>query len=174
MLPPWKESYGKPREHIKKQRHYCANKDQPSQSYGFSSSHERIWKLDHKDGRTLKNWCFLILVLEKTFERPLDWKEIELVNPKGNQPWFIRRTDAEAETPIIWPPDVKSWLIGKAPDAGKERLKAGGKGGGRGWDGWMASPTQWTWPPKIRTKQNKKKLLSYVSHVRMVPDTLIG
>ena len=145
MLVPWKESYDKPREHIKKQRHYCANKDQSSQSYGFSSSHERIWKLDHKDGRTPKNWCFLILVLEKTFESPLDCKKIKLVNPKGNQPWFIGRTDAEPETPIIWPPDVKSWLIGKAPDAGKERLKAGGKGGGRGWDGWMASPTQWTW-----------------------------
>ena len=106
-----------------------------SQSYGFSSSHERIWKLDHKEGWTLKNWRFLILVLEKTSESPLDCKEIKLVNPKGNQPWFIGRTDAEAETPIMRPPDVKSWLIGKAPDAGKERLKAGGKGGGRGWDG---------------------------------------
>ena len=79
-----------------------------------------MWKLNHKEDWTLKNWCSLILVLENTFESPLDCKEIKLVNTKGNQPWFIGRTDDEAETPKIWPPDVKSWLIGKAPDAGKD------------------------------------------------------
>ena len=91
-----------------------------------------------------KNWCFWTVVLEKTFESPLNSKEIQPVHPKGNQSWrFIGRTDAEAETPILWPPDAKNWLIGK--DWCWERLKAGGKGDGRGWDGWMASPTQWTW-----------------------------
>ena len=79
------------------------------------------WNLDHKEGLALKNWCFQIVVLEKTLESPLDNKEIKPVNPKGNQPWiFIRRTDVEAETPILWPPDVKNWLIGKDPDAGKD------------------------------------------------------
>ena len=91
-----------------------------SQSYGFSSSHVPMWELDHKEGWVLKNWCFCTVVLEKTLESPLDYKEIKPVNPKGNQPWiFIERTDAEA--PIIWPPDVKSWLIGKeSADAGKD------------------------------------------------------
>ena len=82
---------------------------------------------------------------EKTLESPLDSKEIQLVHPKGNQPWiFIGRSDVGAETPILWPPDVKNWLTGKTPDAGKD-LKAGGEGDDRGWDGWMASPTRWTW-----------------------------
>ena len=91
-----------------------------SQSYGYSSSHVRMWELDHKVGCMPKNWCFRTVVLEKTLENPLDSKEINLVNPKGNQPWiFIGRTDAEAEAPIFWPPDVKSQLIGKYSDAGK-------------------------------------------------------
>ena len=108
------ESYDQPRPHIKKERHYFANKGPSSQSYGFSSSHVQMWKLDHKEGRTLKNWCFQIVVLEKTFQSPLDCKKIKAVNAKGNQPWiFIRKTDAEAEAPILWLPDVKSWLIGK-------------------------------------------------------------
>ena len=86
----------------------------------------------------------LNLVLEKTLESPLDCKKIKSVNPKGNQSsLFIRKTDAEAEAPILWPPDAKNWLTGKNPDAG--RLKAGGEGGNRGWDGWIASQTQWTW-----------------------------
>ena len=115
-----------------------------SQRYGFSSRHVQMWELNHKEGWVLKNWCFRTVLLEKTIKSLLDCKEIKPVNPKGNQPWiFIRSTDAEAETPILWPPDVKSWLIGKDPDA--ERLKAGGEGDDRGWDGWMASPTQWTW-----------------------------
>ena len=97
-----------------------------SQSYDFSSSHVWMWELDHKDGWALKNWCFQTVVLEKILESPLDSKEIKPVHPKGNQPWvFIGRTDAEAEAPILWPPDVKSRLIGKDPDARKERLRTG-------------------------------------------------
>ena len=116
-----------------------------SHSYGFSSSHVWTWELDHNEGWALKNWCFWIVVLEKTLKSPWDWKEIKAVNPKGNQSWiFIGRTDAEAEAPILWPPDLKSWLIGKDPDAGNDwRQKE--KGVGRGWDGWIASLTQWTW-----------------------------
>ena len=118
MFVPWKESYNKSRQHIKKQRHHFANKGLSSQSYGFSSSHVWMWELDHKEGWALKNWCFWTVVLEKTLESPLDSK-IKPVNPKGNQPWiFIGRTDAEA--PIIWPPDAKSRLTGKDPDAGKD------------------------------------------------------
>ena len=140
MLSPWKKSYAQPRQHIKKQRHYFANKGPSSQSYGFSSSHVWMWRLDHKESWALKDWCLWTVVLEKTLESPLDCKEIKLANPKGNQSWiFFRRTDAEAEAPILWPPDVKNW-----PWCW-ERLKAGGKGDNRGWDAWMASLTQWTW-----------------------------
>ena len=128
---------------IKKQRHYFGNTGPSSQSYGFSSNHVRMWELDHKESWTLKNWCFWTVVLEKTLESPLDCKEIQPVNPKGNQSWiFTGRTDAEAKAPILWPPDAKNWLTGKDPDV--ERLKAG-EGNDRGWDGWMASPTWWTW-----------------------------
>ena len=92
-----------------------------SKSYGFSSSHVRIWDLDHKEGWAPKNWCFQIVVLKKTLKSPLVSKEIKPVNPKGNQPWiFLGRTDAEAEAPILWPPDAKSWLTGKDPDIGKD------------------------------------------------------
>ena len=92
-----------------------------SQSYGFSSIHVWMWELDHKESWVLKNWCFWTVVLEKTLESPLDYKEIKTVNPKGNQSWiFIGRTDAEAETPIIWPPDAKNWFIWKDPDAEKD------------------------------------------------------
>ena len=108
-----------PRQHIKKQRHYFADKS-PSQSYGPSSSHEWMWELDHKENWALKNWCFWTVVLEKTLESSLDYKEIKLVNPKGNQSWiFIGRTDAEVEAPKLWLPDAKNWLIRKDPDAGK-------------------------------------------------------
>jgi len=146
MLAPWKKSYDQSRQHIKKQRHYFANKDPSSQSYGFSSGHVWMWELDCEEGsEAQKNWCFWTVVLEKTLESPLDCKEIEAVHPKGDQYWVMRgRTDAEAETPILWPPHAKSWLIGKDPDAG-EGLGAGREGKDRGWDGWMASPTQWTW-----------------------------
>ena len=100
---------------------YFANKGPSSQGYGFSSSHEWMWELDYEESWVLKNWCFWTLVLEKTLESPLDCKEIQPVHPKGDQFWvFFGRTDAEAETPLLWPPDEKSWLIGKDPDAGKD------------------------------------------------------
>ena len=122
MLVPWKKSYDKPRQCIKKQRHYFANKRPYSQSYGFSSSHVWMWEMDHKESWALKNWCFWTVVLEKTFESHLDCKEIKPVNPEGNQSWIITgRTDAEAEAPILWPRNLKSWLIGKDPDVGKDR-----------------------------------------------------
>ena len=121
MLAPWKKSYDQPRQHIKKQRHYFANKGPSSQAYGFSSSHVWMWKLGYKETWALKNWCFWTMVLEKTLESPLDCKDIQPVHSEGNQFWvFIRRTDVEAETPILWPPDVKSWLIWKDPDSGKD------------------------------------------------------
>ena len=109
---------------IKKHKHHFANKGPYSQSYGFSSSHVWLWELDHKQSWTLKNWCFWTVVLEKTLKSPLDCK-IKLVNPKGNQSWiFIRRTDADAEAPILWPHDVKNWLIWEDPDAGKDWRQA--------------------------------------------------
>ena len=121
MLAPWKKSYDKPRQCIKKQRHHFAGRGLYSQSYGVSSSCVQIWELDHNEGWAPKNWQFLTIVLEKTLDSPLDYKQIKLVNPKGNQPWiFIGRNDAKAETPILWPPDVKSWLNGKEPDVGKD------------------------------------------------------
>ena len=117
----WKKSYDQPRQHIKTQRHYLADKGPSSQNYGFSSSHVWMWQLDYKESWVLKSWCFLTVKLEKTLEGALDCKEILSVNPKGNQSWmFTERTDAEAETPILWPPDVKNWLIGKDPDARKD------------------------------------------------------
>ena len=124
------------------------------------------WELDYKESWVLKNWCFWTVVLEKTLESPLDCKEIQTVHPKGDQSWvFIGRIDAEAETPILWPPHAKSWLIGKDsdaeaenpilwtpvanswliwkdPDAGQDW---GQEKGMTEWDGWMASPNQWTW-----------------------------
>ena len=113
-LAPWKKSYDKPRQCIKKQRHHFANKGPYRQSYGLSSSYVPMQELDHKKGWAVKNWCFSIMVLEKTLESPLDSKEMKLVNPKGNQPWtFIWKTDAEAETSTLWLPEAKSWLIGK-------------------------------------------------------------
>ena len=174
MFAPWKKSYGKPRQHIKKQWHYFANKSLSIQSYDFSSSHVWMWELDHKEGwGELKNWCFCNVMLDKTLESPLDSREIKPVNPKRNQLWiFTRRTDAEAEAPIIWPHDMKSQPILKSdflsrtnedcirkltysyPSLfslslfifwGREILRARGEVGNRGWDGWIASPTQWTW-----------------------------
>ena len=114
MLAPWIKNYDKPRQCIKKQRHHFANKGPYSQRYGFSGSHVPMWQLNHKEGWALKNWCFSIVVLEKTLESPLDSKEIKPVNPKGNQYWIlIGSTDAEVEAPILWPPDAKSQFIGK-------------------------------------------------------------
>ena len=153
MLTPWKKSYDQPKQHIQKQRHYFANKGLSSQGYGFSGSHLWVWELDYKESWAPKNWCFWTVVLEKTLESSLDCKEIQPVNPEGNQSWiFIGRTDAEAESPILWPPVAKNWLIWKDPDAGKDWGQE--EKGDRGWDGWMASSTWWTWvwaSPRIWT-----------------------
>ena len=115
------KSYDQPRQHIKKQRHYFADKGPYSQSYGFSSSLVWMWELDYKESWVPKNWFFWTVGLEKTLENPLDCKEIQLVHSEGDQSWiFIGRTDAEAETPILWPPDAKNWPIWKGPDAWKD------------------------------------------------------
>ena len=104
-----------------------------------SSGHVWMWELDYKESWVPKNWCFWTVVLEKTLESPLDCKDIQPVLPKDQSWVFIERTDVEAETPIIWPPDAKSWLIGKDPDAGKDWGQE--EKGTTGWDGWMTSPT---------------------------------
>ena len=120
MPVSWKESYDKLTQHIKKQRHHFVDQSPYSQSYGFSSSHVKMWELDRKEDWVSKNWCFWTVVLEKILESLLDSKEVKPVNPKGNQPWiFTGRTNAEA--PILWPPDAKSILIGKDCDVGKDR-----------------------------------------------------
>ena len=134
------KSYDQPRQHIKKQGHYFANKGPSSQGYGFSSSHVWMWELEYKASWTPKNWCFWTLVLKKTLESPLDCKKIQSVHPTGNQSWiFIGRTDVEAETPILWPPDTKSWLIWKDPDAGKDWRQEKGMTGDEmvGWHYWL-------------------------------------
>ena len=127
-IAPWKKSYDQTSQHIKKQKHYFANKSlssqgyafSSSQGYAFSSSHVWLWELDYRESWVQKNWCFWIVVLEKTLESPLDCKEIQPVHPKGGESWvFIGRTDVEAETAILWPSDVKYGLICKEPDAGK-------------------------------------------------------
>ena len=120
-LAPWKKSYDQPRQHIKKQRHHFTNNGPSSQSYGFPNSHVWMWELDFKESWVLKIWCFWIVVLEKTLESPLDCKEVQPIHPKGDQPWdFFERNDAKAETPVLWPPHAKSWLIGKDSDAGRD------------------------------------------------------
>ena len=145
MLSPWKKSFDQPRQHIKKQRHYFANKGLSSPGYSFSSSHVWMWELDCEESWALKNWCFWTVVLEKTLESPLDCKAIQPVRPKGNQSWiFIGRTDVEAETPILWPSDVKNWLIWKDSDPRKD-WRQEEKGTTEDEMGWMASPIQWTW-----------------------------
>ena len=105
-----------------------------------------MWESDHKEDWALKNWCFWTVVLEKTLESPFNFKEIKPVNPKGNESWiFFGRTDAETETPVLWPPDIKKKLTHSKRPWCWERLKVGGEGDDRGWDDWMASPTQGTW-----------------------------
>ena len=117
---PWKKCYVQPRQHIKKQKHYFANKGPSSQGYGFSSSHVWMWELEHKESWVPKNWCFQTVVLEKTLENPLDCKEIQPVHPRGNQSWLlIGRTNAEAEAPILWPPDVRTDCLEKTLMLGK-------------------------------------------------------
>ena len=132
------------RQCAEKQRHYCANEGPYSQGYGLPRDHIQMWELDPTEGWAPEFWCLQTVVLVKTPESSLDCKEIKPVNPQGIQPWVhIVRTDAEAEAPILWPLDAKSrhwkrlWCW--------ERLKAGGEGGDRGWDGWVASPMQWIW-----------------------------
>ena len=115
------QSYDQSRQHIKKQRHYFANKGPSSQGYGFSSSHVWMWELNYKESWVLKNWCFWTVVLEKTLESLLDCKEIQPDHSEGDQPWdFFVRTNVEVETPILWPTDAKCWLIWKDPDVGKD------------------------------------------------------
>ena len=141
MLTSWKESWDQSRQHIEKQRHYYVNKGPCSQGYGFSSGHVWMWVLDCKESWALKNGCFWIVVLEKTLQSPLVFKEIQSVHSKGNQSWiFIGRTDAEAETPALWPPDTKSWLIWKDPDVGKDEGQEE-----RGWQRmrWLDGITNW-------------------------------
>ena len=142
-LAPWKRSYDQPRQHINKQRHYVSNKGSASQSCCFSSSHVWMWELDQKEGWALKNWFFWTVVLEKTLESPLDCKEIKPVNPKGNQSWiFIGRDwcwSWSSYTLVTWCEELTYW---KRPWCW-EKLRA--EEGDRGWDGWMASPSQWTW-----------------------------
>ena len=111
---PWKKSYDQSRQHIQKQRHYFANEGPSSQSSGFSSGHVWMWELDCKECWALKFWCFWTVMLEKKTPESLELKEIQPVHPKGNQSWiFIRRTEDEAEIPILCPPDVKNWLLEK-------------------------------------------------------------
>ena len=152
MFAPWKKSYDQPRQHIKMQRHYFANKGLSSQGYGFSSSHVEMWDLDHKESWAPKNWCFQTMVLEKTLESPLDCKDIQPVEPKGNQSWmFIGRTEVEAEAPFLWLSDAKSWLIGKDPDAGKDwRQKEKGTTEDEmvGWHHWLDGI--WVWAKSRR------------------------
>ena len=125
MLAPWKKSFDQPGQHIKKQRHHFANKGPSSQSYGFSSNFVWMWELYYKESWAPKNWCFWAVVLEKTLESPLDSKEIQPVYPNENQSWiFIGRTDAEVETAILWPPEVKN-------DSFEKTLMMGRIDGGR-------------------------------------------
>ena len=140
MVASWQENYDKPRQYVKKQRHHFVNKGSYHQRYGFSNSHIRLWELDHKECGVLKNWCFWIVVLEKTLERPLDCKENQPVNLKGNQPWILnRRTNAGAEAPILMQIASsleKTLMLGKTESRGEE--------GDRGCHGWVVSPMQWT------------------------------
>ena len=147
MLTPWKESYDQPRQHTKKQRHYFINKGLSSQGYGFSSRHVWMWELDYKESWAPKNWCFWTVVLEKTLERPLDCKEIQPVHHKGDERWVLG---------VHWKDWCWSWNSSTLATSCEELthwkrpwwwegLRAGGEGDDRGWDGWMASPTQWTW-----------------------------
>ena len=120
-LAPWKKSYDKPRQHIKKQRQYLAYNGPSCQSYDFSSIRVWMWELVHKESWVVNNWCFQTVVLENVLESPLVSKEIQPVHPKGNKSWiFIGRSDVKAETLILWPPDAKNWLVGKDPGGGKD------------------------------------------------------
>ena len=146
MLAPWRKSYDKLDIVLKSRDVTLLTKVYIVKAMVFPSSNVQMWELDHKKGWMLSIWCFWTVVLE-IFESLLDIKEIKYVIPKENKPWiFIGRIDAETEASILWPPDVKSWLIGKDPDAGKDwKQEEKGTTEDREWDGWMASLTQWTW-----------------------------
>ena len=143
MLAPWKKSYDQPRQHIKKQRHYFADKGPSNQSYGFSSSHVWMWELDYKESWVSKNWCFCTVMLEKTLESPLDSKEIKTIlkeiSPEYSLEGLMLKLKLQSFGHLMWRTThwKRSWCC--------ERLKAGGEEDDRGWDGWMASPTRWTW-----------------------------
>ena len=144
MLVPWKESYNQPRQHMKKQRHYFANKGPSSQSHGFSSGHVWMWELDYKESWALKNWCFLTMVLEKTLESPLDCKEIQPVYPKEISPEYsleglMLKLKLQYTDHLMQSNDSleKTLMLGKN--------EGGGEGANRRWDGWLASLTWWTW-----------------------------
>ena len=151
MIAPWKKSYDLPRQHVKKQRHYFANKGPSSQSYGFSSGHVWMWELDYKESWAPENWCFWIVGLEKILESPLDCKEIKPV--WSNQSDCSKRKSVlnihwkdwcwswSANTLATWCEELTHW---KRPWCW-ERLKEGGEGDDKGWDDWMASPIRWTW-----------------------------
>ena len=143
MLAPWKKSYDQPRQYIKKQRHYFANKGPSNQSYDFSSSHVWMWGLDYEESWALKNWCFWTVVLEKTLESPLDCKEIKWVNPKGfiGIHWKDWCLSWNSNTFTTWCEEVTHWKWLRC----WERLKAGEEGDKRGWRGGMASPIWQTW-----------------------------
>ena len=143
-LAPWKERYDKPRQNIKKQKHHFADKSPYCQSYGFASSHVWMWELDYKESWEPKNWFFWTVVLEKTLESPLDCKEIQPVHPKKsvlNIHWKDWCWSLNSNNLASW---CKELTRLKSPWCW-ERLKVGGEGDDKGWDGWMASPTQWTW-----------------------------
>ena len=142
MLTPWKESYDKPRQHIKKQRHYFVHKGPSTQGYGFSSSHEWMWELDHKEGWMPKNWCFWTVVLEKTPESPWTARRSNQSILKEISPEYsLKDWGWSSSILAIWCEELTHW---KRPWCW-ERLKAG-EGDDRGWDGWMASQTPtWVW-----------------------------
>ena len=143
-LAPWKKSYDQARQHIKKQRHYFSNKGPSSQSYGFSGGLLWMWELDYKESWAVKNWCFWTVVFEKTLESPLDCQEMQPIHPKRKSVLGVHRKDWcwswNSSILAIWCEELIRWKRLWC----WERLKAGGEGDDKGWDGWMAPPTQWT------------------------------
>ena len=144
MITPWKKSCDQPRQHIKKQRYYFANTGPSSQSYGFSSGHVWMWKLDYKESWVPKNWCFWTVVLEKTLESPLDWKEInesilKEISPEYSLEGLMLKLKLQSFGHLMWRTDSleNTLMLGK--------IEGGRRRDDRGWGDWMASPTWWTW-----------------------------
>ena len=171
-LAPWKDSYDQPRQHIKKQRHYFANKRPSTQSYGFSSSHVWMWELDCEENWVLKNWWFWTVVLDKTLESPLDCKEIQPVYSKGDQSWVLfGSADSKVETPVLWSPHEKSWLIGKDSDAERnwrQEEKGMTEDEMAGWHHWLDG-CEFAWTPRVGDGQGG--LVCCNSWGRKVSDT---